>query len=98
MLNEHTPIWVWDGYWWPAFVVSPVIDLEGDTMLVRFENGVTAPIKASAVRYRDPAHPHPPSNNHRVVSQPSRSSVRPAETRAVAASGQADLKLNSHSV
>ena len=98
MLNEHTPIWVWDGYWWPAFVVSPVIDLQGEMMLVRFENGVTATIKASAVRYRDPARPHPPSNNRRLVSQPLPSSAGPAETSAVAASGQADLKLNNHSV
>ncbi len=54
MLKKHTPIWVWDGYWWPASVVLSELDVEGDMMLVRFENGVTAPVKASDVRYRDP--------------------------------------------
>ena len=57
MLKEHAPVWVWDGYWWPAYVVLPALDLENDMMLVRFENGVTAPVKASAVRQRDPARP-----------------------------------------
>jgi hypothetical protein len=58
MLKEQTPVWVWDGYWWPAHVVLPVLDLESDMMLVRFENGVTAPVKASGVRYRDSASKH----------------------------------------
>jgi len=57
MLTEHTPVWVWDGYWWPALVVLPTLDSERDKMLVRFTNGVTAPVKTSAVRFRDSANP-----------------------------------------
>jgi hypothetical protein len=53
MLKEHTPVWVWDGFWWPAYVVLPALDPENDMMLVRFENGVTAPVKASSVRQRN---------------------------------------------
>ena len=53
MLKEHTPVWVWDGYWWPAHVVLSKLNVKSDMMLVRFENGVTAPVHASAVRYRD---------------------------------------------
>ncbi len=55
MLKEHTPVWVWDGYWWSAYVVLPELDVGSDMMLVRFENGGTAPVKASDVRYRDSA-------------------------------------------
>jgi hypothetical protein len=58
MLKEQTPVWVWDGFWWPAYVVLPVLDLESDTMLVRFENGVTAPAKGSSVRPRDSKSRH----------------------------------------
>lgn len=29
MLKEHAPVWVWDSYWWPAYVVLPVLDVEG---------------------------------------------------------------------
>jgi hypothetical protein len=53
MLKEHTSVWVWDGYWWAAQVVLPTLDVESDMILVKFENGVTAPVKATAVRYRD---------------------------------------------
>jgi hypothetical protein len=53
MLEEHTPVWVWDGYWWPAHVVLPTLDVESDMILVQFENGVTAPVKAATVRHRD---------------------------------------------
>ena len=53
MLRQHTPVWVWDGYWWPAIVVTP--DLETEMILVRFENGVTAPVKASDIRKRHAA-------------------------------------------
>jgi hypothetical protein len=58
MLKEQTPLWVWDGYWWPAYVVLPVLDPESDMMLVRFENGGTAPVKASGVRQRNFASKH----------------------------------------
>ena len=53
MLKEHTAVWVWDTHWWPAYVVIPALDLESDIILVRFENGVTAPVKASGVLQRD---------------------------------------------
>jgi hypothetical protein len=56
--EEQTPVWVWDGYWWPAYVVVPALDLGSDLMLVRFENGVTAPVKASDVRHRDSESTH----------------------------------------
>jgi hypothetical protein len=58
MLKEQTPVWVWDGFWWPAYVVLPALDLESDMMLVRFENGVTAPVKVSGVRQRNPESKH----------------------------------------
>ena len=53
MPKEQAPVWVWDAYWWPAYVVLPVLDFASDMILVRFENGVTAPVKASGVRHRD---------------------------------------------
>jgi hypothetical protein len=74
MLKEHTPVWVWDGYWWPAFVVLPLLDLDDDLMLVRFENGVTAPVKAAGVRYRELARRNEPSTAHSV---PRRQGRRP---------------------
>ena len=58
MFKERTPVWVWDGYWWPAYMVLTALDLESDMILVRFENGVTAPVKASDVRHRDFASMH----------------------------------------
>ena len=58
MLQAQTPVWVWDGYWWPALVVLPALDRDHDLMLVRFDNGVTAPVKASSVRHRDSASKH----------------------------------------
>jgi hypothetical protein len=54
MFTEQTSVWVWDSYWWPAYVVLPELGPESDVMLVRFESGVTAPVKASEVRYRVP--------------------------------------------
>ncbi len=68
MLKEQTPVWVWDGYWWPAYVVLPALDLQSDMMLVRFENGVTAPVKASDVRHRDSASEH--INQRHLITVP----------------------------
>jgi hypothetical protein len=64
MLKEYTAVWVWDGYWWPAHVVLPALDLDSGRMLVRFENGVTAPVKASEVRSRDLSRPNEPPMYH----------------------------------
>ncbi len=58
IFEEQTPVWVWDGYWWPAYVVVPALDLGSDLMLVRFGNGVTAPVKASDVRHCDSESTH----------------------------------------
>src|SRR5690242_18355953 len=98
MLKEHTPVWVWDGSWWPAHVVLPTVDLENDVMLVRFENGVTAPIKASAVRYRGPAHPNPPSNDRRLVPEQLRTSLQHSRSSVRHASASATAKSNRHSI
>jgi hypothetical protein len=68
MLKEHTAVWIWDTHWWPAHVVIPALDLESDMMLVRFENGVTAPVKASEVLQRDSQSEHLPT----ILSQYSR--------------------------
>jgi hypothetical protein len=70
MLKEHTAVWIWDTGWWPAHVVNPALDLESNTMLVRFENGVTAPVKASEVLQRDSRPKHLPT----AIWQSSRSS------------------------
>ena len=70
MLKEHTAVWIWDTGWWPAYVVNPALDLESNTMLVRFENGVTAPVKASEVLQRDSRPKHFPT----AIWQSSRSS------------------------
>jgi hypothetical protein len=72
MLKEHAPVWVWDGYWWPAYVVVPALDPENDIMLVRFENGVTAPIKASGVRRRAFSRPNQPPIRLSPVAGPTR--------------------------
>ena len=61
MLKEQTAVWVWDTHWWPAYVVIPALDLESEMMLVRFENGVTAPVKTSEVLQRDSQSQHLPT-------------------------------------
>jgi hypothetical protein len=63
MLKEHTPVWVWDSYWWQAHVIIPELDAEGGLILVRFDNGVTAPVKVSRIRLRDPGSSHPSADN-----------------------------------
>jgi hypothetical protein len=30
MPKEQAPVWVWDAYWWPAYVVLPVLDFASD--------------------------------------------------------------------
>jgi hypothetical protein len=46
-------VWVWDGYWMPAELVTifPDSDRRG---LVRFRNGVTAPVDLTNVITRNP--------------------------------------------
>lgn len=94
MLKEHTPVWVWDGYWWPAFVVLPVLDLDGDLMLVRFENGVTAPVKAAGVRYRELARPNEPSADQSPVPEQGRRPGRQGSANVLAASAPIHVKSN----
>jgi len=94
MLKEHTPVWVWDGYWWAAYVVLPVLDLEGDLMLVRFENGVTAPVKATGVRYRELVRPSAPSTGHPALPQRGQRPRAQVSSNVFAASAPVDVKSN----
>jgi hypothetical protein len=52
IMRTSIPIWVWDGDWRPARIV---VVLERDSLLVRFDNGVTAPVGRAMVQPRDPA-------------------------------------------
>jgi hypothetical protein len=46
-------VWVWDGYWMPAELVTIFSDSERRRR-VRFSNGVTAPVGLSNVIMRNP--------------------------------------------
>jgi hypothetical protein len=53
MFKENSPVLVWDSnYWWKASVVVSELGSQDDVMLVRFENGATAAVKASSVCQR----------------------------------------------
>jgi len=92
MLKEHTPVWVWDSYWWPAYVVLPALDLDGDLMLVRFENGVTAPVKTAGVRCRDLARPTEPSTSTSALPQRGRMPSQQVSANVLAVAALADVK------
>jgi hypothetical protein len=92
MLKEHAPVWVWDGYWWPAYVVLPALDLDRDLMLVRFENGVTAPVKAAEVRYRELLNHDEPSRGRSPAPEPSRRPGRPASLNVLGSPTSVRLK------
>jgi hypothetical protein len=47
-----TPVWVWDGDWWPAIVAKPGRRFE--SLIVRLQNGVTVPVKKTRLQPRDP--------------------------------------------
>jgi hypothetical protein len=46
------PVWVWDGYWWPAVVAD--VEGSGGFLIVRFQNGVTVPAQKVRLQPRDP--------------------------------------------
>jgi hypothetical protein len=76
MLKKYTPVWVWDSYWWPASVVVEELDPTSDVIMVRFENGVTAPVKASDIRLRVPRIEEPVWMPQISYSLPERSNLR----------------------
>jgi len=92
MLKEHTPVWVWDGYWWPASVVLPALDLDSDLMLVRFENGVTAPVKAAGVRCREFARPTEWSTAQSGLPEPGRMPSQQVSANVLAVAAPVDVK------
>ena len=47
-----SPVWVWDSIWLPAVVVRPT---QANSILVRFEHGVTYRVRESDAEPRDPA-------------------------------------------
>jgi len=53
---KHTkraaPVWVWDGYWWPAVVADA--ERGGGFLIVRLENGITVPVEKARLPPRDP--------------------------------------------
>jgi hypothetical protein len=76
MLKKYTPVWVWDSYWWPASVVVQELDPTSDVIMVQFENGVTAPVKASDVRLRVPRVEEPVVMPQVSYSPPEQSNLR----------------------
>jgi hypothetical protein len=53
MKSSRFRVWVWDGYWMPAELVTIFSDSERRRR-VRFSNGVTAPVGLSNVIMRNP--------------------------------------------
>jgi hypothetical protein len=51
-LEPATPVWVWDGNWWPAIVANA--DRGSEFLIVRLQNGVTVPVKKTRLESRDP--------------------------------------------
>jgi hypothetical protein len=49
----NAPVWVWDGHWLPAVVVSPGPTRE--FLIVRFGHGVSAPLPSANMRIRRPS-------------------------------------------
>jgi hypothetical protein len=51
-VKRAAPVWVWDGYWWPAVVADA--KRGGGFLIVRLENGVTVPVQRTRLYPRDP--------------------------------------------
>jgi hypothetical protein len=54
-IEPAAPVWVWDGHWWPAIVADASAKRGRGFLIVRFENGVTAPVPRARLQLRDPA-------------------------------------------
>ena len=53
-IRPDDPIWVWDGCWLPAVVADVVFERDGRLVIVRFENGCSAPASGPDLKPRDP--------------------------------------------
>jgi len=53
-IRPEDPIWVWDGCWLPAVVADVVFEPNGRLVIVRFENGCSAPASVPDLKLRDP--------------------------------------------
>jgi hypothetical protein len=51
-ITRAAPVWVWDGYLWPAIVANA--EHGGGFLMVRLENGVTVPVQRARLQPRDP--------------------------------------------
>jgi hypothetical protein len=51
-INRAAPVWVWDGYWWPAVVADA--ERGGGFLIVRLEKGITVPVERARLQPRDP--------------------------------------------
>jgi hypothetical protein len=51
-IKRAAPVWVWDGYWWPAVVADA--KRGNGSLIVRLENGVTVPVQKARLQPRDP--------------------------------------------
>ncbi len=51
-IKRAAPVWVWDGYWWPAVVADA--ERGGGVLIVRLENGITVPVQRARLQPRDP--------------------------------------------
>jgi hypothetical protein len=53
MRRDH-PVWVWDGFWMAAIVAEVMAKHNDESLIVRFESGVTAPALWENIKPRDP--------------------------------------------
>ena len=53
-IRPEDPIWVWDGCWLPVVVADVVLEADGRLVIVRFENGCSAPASAPDLTLRNP--------------------------------------------
>ncbi len=54
-IKRGEPVWVWDASWLPATVADVVLESGRECLIVRFENGVSAPVSFADLKPRDPA-------------------------------------------
>jgi hypothetical protein len=96
-IERGEPVWVWDGSWLPATVADMVLEPRGECLIVRCENGASAPasfadVEPSKNRARDfpaiqggAAEPAPHSRGKQYRRKPEKQEIGP---RKVAGYGE----------
>jgi hypothetical protein len=54
-IKPNSPVWVWNGGWWPAVVIDAFPEGEEGFLVLRYEHGISGPALLADVEPRDPA-------------------------------------------